>query len=82
MIESIGTVSWGIYAILQEEQTMSEVIKKVSDEELNLVSGGRGGSGESICEVQCPGCGHVYKIKDQTVKINCSCGTSFYPTAR
>ena len=48
---------------------------------LEKASGGIGGSG-GIIEVTCPGCGHTYKIKDQTVKINCSCGTSFYPVAR
>ena len=59
----------------------NEKIQSINDEELEKASGGIGGSG-GIIEVTCPGCGHTYKIKDQTVKINCSCGTSFYPAAR
>ena len=57
---------------------MNEV-KNIPDEELDHVGGGKRGMLVSIYEVPCPGCGHVYKIKDQTVKINCSCGTAFYP---
>lgn len=60
----------------------NEKKQSINDEELEKASGGIGGSDKSLCEVWCPGCGHAYKIKDQTVKINCSCGTSFYPTTR
>ena len=60
---------------------MNEV-KNIPDEELDHVNGGRRSSGGSVYETPCPGCGHIYKIKDLTVKINCSCGTSFYPVAR
>jgi hypothetical protein len=66
------------HTILQEEQRMDEA-KKIPDEELDHVGGGKRGLLESIYEAPCPGCGHIYKIKDLTVKINCSCGTSFYP---
>ncbi len=59
----------------------NEKSQSINDEELEKASGERGGSGGSI-EVACPGCGHVYKIKYQYEKINCSCGTSFYPTTR
>ncbi len=59
----------------------NEKIQSINDEEMEKASGGSGGSG-GIIEVTCPGCGHVYKIKDQYEKINCSCGTSFYPPTR
>ncbi len=66
----------------QEKQRMNEE-KKIPVEELDHVVGGRGGSGEIFYyEVPCPRCGQVYQIKDKTVKINCSCGTSFYPAGR
>ena len=65
----------------QEEQRINEE-KKIPVEELDHVVGGRGGSGESFYEVPCPGCGALYKVRDQTVKINCHCGTSFYPVER
>ena len=65
----------------QEEQRINEE-KKIPVEELDHVVGGRGGSCESFYEVPCPGCGALYKVRDQTVKINCHCGTSFYPVER
>ena len=56
-----------------------KIIRKLDNSELDQISGGRG---ENLFECACPGCGHVYKVSSQTTKINCPCGTSFYPTGR
>ena len=55
---------------------------KLNDELLDQVSGGKGGSSQTLYDAVCPGCGHTYTVSDQTTQINCPCGASFYPTAR